>query len=473
MRSLTRLILISLLAVFINTACRHRCPSITQSSETEQWRMIYLQNRRIGYSYLKIAKIKDGYQITERFRMKLGMLGKSQEIITEFIGVTDLEYALKNFSYLFKSPDQSFTLLGKITEKKVILESGDNKILSKEIPLATENIYCNAVLGRLIAHKKFKIPSNFTVKLIEPTVATIIDAQLNILGKEKIEIDGRVLELTKVSCQMLGLTSYLWLNESGTVKKEWSSPDMISIETTSDDVLAQSSLAEQLDILDLYAIPAETTVYNPRQVKWAEITFTNFDTSGFSLHDDFQRVTNYNPIKIEINSKLEIKDVLFPIDDNREYLRSSFYVQSEHPEIIAMARKIVGTEKSATRCAEKILNWVYKMVKKEPSATIPQSIEVLKKLRGDCNEHAVLYCALARAIGIPTEICVGLVYLDGKFYYHAWNKVYLGEWVAVDPTFGQFPADALHIKLSEGELSEQSKVLKIIGKVKLKIISYR
>ena len=47
---------------------------------------------------------------------------------------------------------------------------------------------------------------------------------------------------------------------------------------------------------------------------------------------------------------------------------------------------------------------------------------------------------------LPARIAAGLAYVDGKFYYHAWPEVLLGDWVAVDPTFGQFPADAAHLR---------------------------
>ncbi|MEO0075502.1 MAG: transglutaminase-like domain-containing protein, partial [candidate division WOR-3 bacterium] len=91
---------------------------------------------------------------------------------------------------------------------------------------------------------------------------------------------------------------------------------------------------------------------------------------------------------------------------------------------------------------------------------------------GDCNEHAILYAALCRAIGIPCQICVGLVYVDNFFYYHAWNKVYLDKWISVDATFNQFPADATHIKFAEGELAEQATVLKIADKLKIRVIGF-
>ena len=61
---------------------------------------------------------------------------------------------------------------------------------------------------------------------------------------------------------------------------------------------------------------------------------------------------------------------------------------------------------------------------------------------------------MARALGLPARVAVGLVYLRGAFYYHAWPEVYvaqsptLGQWLPVDPTLNQFPADATHVRLA-------------------------
>jgi transglutaminase-like putative cysteine protease len=95
---------------------------------------------------------------------------------------------------------------------------------------------------------------------------------------------------------------------------------------------------------------------------------------------------------------------------------------------------------------------------------------VLETRKGDCNEHGTLFTALARAAGIPTKLVLGLVFLDGKFYYHAWNEAFVGKWIAIDPTFGQFPADASHIKFVEGNLNKSAEILRLVGKIELDVV---
>jgi transglutaminase-like putative cysteine protease len=91
---------------------------------------------------------------------------------------------------------------------------------------------------------------------------------------------------------------------------------------------------------------------------------------------------------------------------------------------------------------------------------------------GDCNEHAVLFAALARATGVPARVVAGTVYVDGSFLYHAWNEVWLGNgWVSLDTTMDQMPADASHVKLLEGGPEEHAALLPLLGKLSVDVIA--
>jgi transglutaminase-like putative cysteine protease len=145
-------------------------------------------------------------------------------------------------------------------------------------------------------------------------------------------------------------------------------------------------------------------------------------------------------------------------------------MQSDHPRIRALARQIVAGETDAYKAAVRIKDWVYGHIAKEPTVSIPNALEVLRTRKGDCNEHTVLFNALARAAGIPARTAVGVVYLRGAFYYHAWSEVWLGEWVTLDSVLNQFPADVTHIKFIEGEIDRQIDILQLIGNLKIDVI---
>lgn len=73
---------------------------------------------------------------------------------------------------------------------------------------------------------------------------------------------------------------------------------------------------------------------------------------------------------------------------------------------------------------------------------------------GDCTEHAAAFVAAARAAGWEVRPAVGWLYVaepTPRLWLHAWAEVRVGErWVGADPTLGQFPADAAHLRVGAG-----------------------
>ncbi|MEO0225950.1 MAG: transglutaminase-like domain-containing protein, partial [candidate division WOR-3 bacterium] len=206
-----------------------------------------------------------------------------------------------------------------------------------------------------------------------------------------------------------------------------------------------------------------------------KLQIDDLDTVNLDLEDDFQRIISKRPLIIEfVTPDLEsIPEISAPGKVEMEFVKPSIYIQSEEPEIVRTAKNIAGIETDKKEVVQRLTNWIYVNLKKRPTVSMPSAVDVLKTMEGDCNEHAILFVAFARALGIPAKIYVGLVNLGNAYYYHAWCAVYLGKWVPVDPTFNQFPADAGHFKLKTGELSEQTKVLKVVGKLKIKVLAYR
>jgi transglutaminase-like putative cysteine protease len=123
--------------------------------------------------------------------------------------------------------------------------------------------------------------------------------------------------------------------------------------------------------------------------------------------------------------------------------------------------------------AERLTRWLHDSLGKDITIGVPSAVQTLAARNGDCNEHTQLYLALARAAGIPARGAAGLARVGRKFYYHAWPEVYLGRWVAVDPTFGEFPADAGHLRFVTGGLGRQVELLRLIGTLGIDVVESR
>jgi transglutaminase-like putative cysteine protease len=187
----------------------------------------------------------------------------------------------------------------------------------------------------------------------------------------------------------------------------------------------------------------------------------------FDLSDDFQTVVSTDPLILEIHPS----DIKPSEQDNYEaYLKSETFVQVGDARIKKAASDITSRSTDNTASADAIGEWVFKNIEKDYAVSLPSAVDVLEIRKGDCNEHTSLYTALARAAGIPTKICIGVVYKDGLFYYHAWPAVYLDGWRPMDPTFGQDLADATHIKILEGGFERQADLLRVVGKMSVTVL---
>ncbi len=178
-------------------------------------------------------------------------------------------------------------------------------------------------------------------------------------------------------------------------------------------------------------------------------------------------------------ARAELSGLLIPAygafpTETQEYLTPTLEVESSSREMTDTVRKIVGKPGDPLSDARKITAWVYKNINKRMVDTT-SALDTLNSLEGECQAHANLEAALLRAAGIPAKVVSGIVYSAdiGGFAYHSWNEVYLGSWVGVDASFGQFPADVTHIKFSEGGPESIIDTIPLVGAIGLHVVEER
>jgi transglutaminase-like putative cysteine protease len=151
-------------------------------------------------------------------------------------------------------------------------------------------------------------------------------------------------------------------------------------------------------------------------------------------------------------------------------------VPSTDPRIRDLAATIVAGKPTGREQVQAMLDWIRQNIRKEP-ADVFSALDVLTTGRAECQGHAYLFAAFARASGIPTRVANGLVYSEELkgFAYHAWNESLIdGEWIAVDPMFGQLQADATHLTLLYGEnLGDLAPLTAWIGATRIEVLESR
>ena len=271
-----------------------------------------------------------------------------------------------------------------------------------------------------------------------------------------------------------------WVDEDGRILRASSALGFTMEKTeyelarqAQEDASGLASLAIDEDVILSTAIRSNVDLGTVEEHEVLRFRLTGVELSGFQLEGGRQTLSGDT-----LTVRRENWDALDPgfslpykLMDFRETLEAQPLIQSDDPRIQDEARRTVGRwSRNPKEAAARLTTRVDRMLSKSVTFSIPSALQVLDSKQGDCNEHTVLYVAMARALGLPARTAVGLVYLDGSFFYHAWPEVWLGEWVAVDPTFGQYPADAAHIRFVVGGLAQQVEIIRLIGRLNIEVL---
>jgi transglutaminase-like putative cysteine protease len=308
--------------------------------------------------------------------------------------------------------------------------------------------------------------------------ATLQNAPVVIAIGDREVVQGggrRPIPAFKVQMTFSGLTTTAWVTDTGEIVREESPMGLITVLETQEQATTLSvSNRMREDMLQSSAIVPSMgrhTIVEPRDVSRLRLRVTGADLTGADVQGEGQRVDGS---VIEIVDPRDFVAGPAPPDLDR-YLRPEAFIESDAPEIRAEAERLVQGVTGTRARAERLTREINSLIEKRPTVSLPSAREVLRTRVGDCNEHTVLFVAMARALGIPARINVGVVYVHGAFYYHAWPEVYIDEgkgrglWLPVDPTFNQFPADATHVRFARGGLDKQAAILPLIGKVRMAV----
>lgn len=445
-------------------------------NSSEEWLGIFIRGQRVGYSFTKIERTASGLVVENVSQMTLLMMYEQRTLTTHLFAHTDNEYTLRSFEMEIKTAGHVTKIEGEVENTKLRLTSYSGGIPTKQVITLKEKPYFPDAIEEVIKKKNLKPGDEISIPYFDPTTQSSSSATIKVLDEETVTVFGKKQRGMRIEINYVGIESILWLDEEYKLIKE-SSPAMglEMIPLSKEEALVEIEPEETFDLLSFFSVKLDTILPDPQTLTYLKLELKDITAEGLDLSDDYQVLVQDDPITIESfrPQLVDLPDLTIPLREHKEYREPSAYIQCTDPAIVAKANEIVGDEKDAQNVVGKLVEGVYNFIEKNPIASLPSALDVLQTKEGDCNEHAILFTALARASGIPTKIYVGLVNLHGfVYYYHAWCAVWLGEWVPVDPTFNQYPADVGHLKLKEGEISEQAKVLKVVGKLKIDVLEY-
>ena len=451
----------------------------------DSWMQITFNDVEIGYTHTwidsDIESQIESYTIRNKTFLNLNLLGESQPI-SILVGITlDERYLMQTFSMTLHSRSYRTNIEGR--------RIGDGRF---EVSMATpvgvrtttiavpDDVMIYSPVTEM-AVRRLKPGNSLRMRVLDPISMTVSEITAEALRRETLQHEARHVETTVLKISYMGLETLSWIDAEGRVLRHETPFGWTMTARSSDKIVtAGSSPLEAGDMLSAMAVPCRGDLVNPRSSRSLTIRITGIpaDPEQISSHrqvveqgDGFLQMTVFaQPMPTRIAALEDPVPRAY-----RPYLAASPSIQSDHPDMRRRALALTEGSSDSFEAAKAISSWIQNHVRMMPTVSLPSALDVLEQMVGDCNEITYLFVGLARSVGLPARVHVGLVYAvvdgHGAFYYHAWPSVYVGEWVEMDPTWGQTTVDATHISLVTGELGDQIKLLGFMGRARVEILS--
>lgn len=346
---------------------------------------------------------------------------------------------------------------------------------------------------RLLTLKKgLKEGLGYTVNVFSPSIMQALDTQIHIGPKGNVDLLGRVVVLREVvtTLNMPGageIVSTDYVDEDLRLQKSIMPMAGMQIERiacTKEFALGKNDVFEVIDKMFLASpVPldnvgsAKSITYHLSPTKQTDnLIIPSNDNQSVQHLRNGSTIVIVKPVTAPAGARFPYKGKDKSI---LEAMKPTRFLQSDHKEIIKLARRAVGRTKDAAEAVKRIEAFVAKYIEnKNLSVGYASAAEVAVSKQGDCSEHAVLAAALCRAVGIPAQMVVGIAYVKdfaGRqgFGGHAWVQAYVdSKWVGLDAAFkgtGRGGYDAGHIALAagNGEPADFFNLVTTLGQFKI------
>ena len=467
-----------------------------------QYYAVLQEGRQIGFASSTVDTIAGGITVVDYLVADLPIAGKVHRASAR--SSTRLSRALRvqSFTLDVDADLAPIRASGRVTNDTMVLAVGGTRGVSvdtQRIALDGPVLLPTLVPLAVALGEQPKVGDSYTLPVFDPVAMTPRDVRVSVAAESMFVVHDtsvmnpatnrwegalpdtiRAWRLATTSNGKAGFDG--WVDAQGRVVRV-SRLLGLTLEARPYEVAFQNWKADEAgrgeivtadrDIYETTAISARKPLRSSlRELRVAltGVDLSEFDVKGYRqrLHGDTLTVTREDSSALRAGYQLPrgARSGMTAL-----FLDPEPLLEVRNPEIQALARRLRGTDTDPRVVAERVNSWVHDSLKKEITVGVPSALATLHARVGDCNEHTQLYVALARAAGIPARVAAGLTYLDGKFYYHAWPEVWLQRWVAVDPTFGQFPADASHLRFTVGGLGRQADLPRLMGALHIDVLS--
>lgn len=437
----------------------------------EEWMGVYYNDEKIGYTHHLLTPDGDGFSFSEESLLRLKVMETAQTVRTRLQGRIGADFALRKVDFELSSGGGKLHASGVVGDHVLLLTLHTGQDVSEQRLPLKEPLYLPSTVRALIKAGALQPGRQVDALVFDPTALKNDRIHVTVEAQEEVPHRSPAVPAWRIREEFRGMKTTAWIDLSGAVLREEGPMGFVLISEPPERALNQGwQTATALDLVAKAAVPVAREIDDPRNRRALRVRLSGIAVDRVPQDDEQQLQESILTIHRLDLARAPSYELPYRDAAQRAEMVPTAFLQSDHPRIVTQARVALGAETDARRAAARLNDWVYAHLRKVPTISIPNALQVLDMGEGDCNEHAVLLAALGRAVGLPIRLIAGAVYLDGAFFYHAWCEVWLGRWVSIDPTFHQFPADATHIKFVVGGPDEQLAMMDIIGRLGVEVL---
>ncbi len=459
---------------------------ISNLSFREQWQGFFFYGEKIGFSHFWIEEAEDlhgAFRISSEAVIRFKILGVRKESLFKQVDSVTADLRLLRVRGEQKQDGETRRVEAEVVDRGIrVKKETAGRWTESHIPVEGP-VYPSLAQYLYPPLKGMDIGRKYRYQVFSPQSLSVMEVNQKVLAFKRSDLfEGPAFEIeTKAS----GINSRVWINTRGEMVFEKAGLLLAAKEDehAAKRFVYEATLSKKDILVDYSLVKADRVIPDPRALKILHVELKGLGDPELVISDERQQAhikreggTPVAEFLVSLEKKGKETPLMLPISKREysRYLQPSFRVESGNSEIIQRAKTILNGERNSLLGVTKLVHWVSTYLE-DALVDSFSALDALHRKKGECQAHAHLYTALCRAVGIPSRVVSGLVYMEEMgFLYHAWAESFVGYWIAVDPTFGQIPADATHIKLTEGErFRDLSPLVKVIGRLEATIVDHK
>jgi hypothetical protein len=436
----------------------------------DEWQLVYFGDAKVGFVHMAkeneeaggrkmLRRTTDSSVTINRFNTTISIVTSNWSLEDEKGEVLEL-YAESNLSQQ-KTIQHLVRHGATATIEARIGEQAEKKTIDWNPAWRSESQAEQLQKEKLAAGQKEFSFASYTLESGETTISA------KVIGKEKVDVKGagpRELLHLRVENSASPVPTDTYVDEKyDEVMTVTNLMDMVMVRSDKATCVAAFAKPDTPEMFDKISPRTNFRLPNPYRTDEVVLRLRQTDKNSPMPKFDDERQTvvdqrDERDVTLRIRRVVPTETFTLPLskltDEEKECLKPSLQIQSDDPELVALAKKALGDETDAWKAAQKLERFVYEYITdKNMKNLFNTATEVMKSRAGDCTEHGVLLAGLCRAVGIPARVAVGFLYFQGIWGGHMWAEVSLGgKWYAIDGVLGQGGVDAAHLRFAADSL---------------------